>query len=137
MFSSHFPQELDIDVYALRFIPKENGVHYVSVKLKEAHIPGSPFPMLIGKMGADPALVLAQGDGLVKGETGANVDWLYLSPIIFILFFILLLFYYCIIIIIFILYYILLLFYYYTIIIIFILYYINHSCDKLQIIYCF
>ncbi|KAK2175347.1 hypothetical protein NP493_735g01030 [Ridgeia piscesae] len=65
-----FIQELDIDVYALRFIPKENGVHYVTVKLKEAHIPGSPYPMLIGKMGADPALVLAHGDGLVKGETG-------------------------------------------------------------------
>ena len=67
-------QELDIDVYALRFIPKENGVHYVTVKLKEAHIPGSPFPMLIGKMGADPALVLARGDGLDKGETGTRHD---------------------------------------------------------------
>ena len=70
-------QELDIDVYALRFIPKENGVHYVTVKLKEAHIPGSPFPMLIGKMGADPALVLARGDGLDKGETGTRHEKLW------------------------------------------------------------
>ena len=63
-------QELDIDVYALRFIPKENGVYYITVKLKEAHIPGSPFPMLVGQMGADPALVSAKGDGLSTGESG-------------------------------------------------------------------
>ncbi len=45
-------------------------MHYVHVKLHEAHIPGSPFPMLIGKLGADPALVLARGDGLLKGTSG-------------------------------------------------------------------
>jgi filamin len=65
-----FVQELDQDTYALRFLPKENGVHYVHVKLNEAHIPGSPFPMLVGEMGADPALVLASGDGLEKGTAG-------------------------------------------------------------------
>ena len=44
------------------------------VKLHEAHIPGSPFPMLIGKLGADPALVLAKGTGLEKGTSGMNND---------------------------------------------------------------
>ena len=53
-------------------MPKENGIYYVHVKLHEAHIPGSPFPMLIGKLGADPALVLAKGAGLEKGTSGMN-----------------------------------------------------------------
>ena len=67
-----FAQELDHDLYALRLMPKENGIYYVHVKLHEAHIPGSPFPMLIGKLGADPALVLAKGAGLEKGTSGIN-----------------------------------------------------------------
>jgi len=65
-----FLQELDRDLHAVRFLPKENGIHYVSIKFNEAHIPGSPFPILIGKMSFDPALVLANGDGLSKGEVG-------------------------------------------------------------------
>jgi Filamin/ABP280 repeat len=65
-----FSQELDQDEYAMRFMPKENGVYYVYVRFNEAHIPGSPFPMLVGKLGADPALVFARGDGLEKGEVG-------------------------------------------------------------------
>lgn len=65
-----FSQELDQDEYAMRFMPKENGVYYVYVRFNEAHIPGSPFPMLVGKLGADPALVFAKGDGLDKGEVG-------------------------------------------------------------------
>jgi len=66
-----FSQELDQDEHAMRFIPHENGVFYVHIKFNEAHIPGSPFPMLVGKLGADPALVFAHGDGLEKGEVGA------------------------------------------------------------------
>lgn len=65
-----FDQELDQDLHAMRFLPKENGVYYVHLKFNEAHIPGSPFPMLVGKLGADPALVCAKGDGLEKGEVG-------------------------------------------------------------------
>jgi len=67
-----FSQELDQDEHAMRFMPKENGVYYVNVTLNEAHIPGSPFPMLVGKLGADPALVFAKGDGLEKGEVGTS-----------------------------------------------------------------
>ena len=54
----------------MRFLPKENGIHYVSIKFNEAHIPGSPYPILVGKMSFDPALVLANGDGLTKGDVG-------------------------------------------------------------------
>lgn len=65
-----FLQSLDKDLHAVRFLPKENGIHYFTIKFNEAHIPGSPFPILIGKMSFDPALVLANGDGLTKGESG-------------------------------------------------------------------
>lgn len=65
-----FIQELDQELYALRFMPKENGIYYVHVKLNEAHIPNSPFPMLIGKMASSPELVMARGDGLEKADCG-------------------------------------------------------------------
>lgn len=65
-----FLQELDRDLHAVRFLPRENGIHYVSIKFNEAHIPGSPFPILVGKMSFDPALVQANGDGLTKGDVG-------------------------------------------------------------------
>jgi len=65
-----FIQEMDRDLYALRCIPKDNGVHYIHLKLDEAHIQGSPFPLLVGKLGADPALVMSSGDGLTRGAAG-------------------------------------------------------------------
>jgi len=67
-----FVTELDDERYAVRFMPHENGVYFVHIKFNEAHIPGSPIPILVGKLGADPALVLARGDGLEKGESGTN-----------------------------------------------------------------
>lgn len=63
-------QEMDRDLYALRFLPTENGVHFVSVTLSDADIIGSPFSLLVGKLGADPGLVHIKGDGLAKAETG-------------------------------------------------------------------
>ncbi|BFZ03233.1 hypothetical protein BsWGS_06272 [Bradybaena similaris] len=65
-------QEMDTGVYAVRFIPKENGVHYVDVKLNDAHIPDSPFPIMVGSLAADPALVTASGDGLERGKCNAK-----------------------------------------------------------------
>ncbi|XP_059167482.1 filamin-A-like, partial [Physella acuta] len=63
-------QEMDTGVYAVRFIPKENGVHYVDVKLNDAHIPDSPIPIMVGSMASDPAMVTASGDGLEHGKCG-------------------------------------------------------------------
>jgi len=63
-------QEIDNDLNSCRFLPHENGVYYVHVKFNDAHIPNSPFAMLVGKLGADPALVVAQGTGLQSGITG-------------------------------------------------------------------
>ena len=73
-----FIQEMDKDVFAVRLVPKENGVHYVHVKLAEAHILGSPFPFLVGKVAADPAMVVAYGDGLDTGLAGTYTRSLYL-----------------------------------------------------------
>jgi len=65
-----FIQEIDNDLNSCRFLPHENGVYYVHLKFNDAHIPNSPFAMLVGKLGADPALVVAQGDGLQSGLCG-------------------------------------------------------------------
>jgi filamin len=65
-----FVTEIDEEKLALRFLPKENGVYYVHIKFNEAHIPGSPLAMLVGKLHADPALVHANGEGLEKAESG-------------------------------------------------------------------
>ena len=70
--------EMDEDRYALRFTPIENGVYYVTIKLNEAHIPGSPLPFLIGKLGSDPALVHANGPGLESAECG---EYQFVNPL--------------------------------------------------------
>jgi len=62
-------QELDDDKHAVRFIPKENGAHYVHVKFNDTPIQGSPFRLLVGKCDADPGMVHASGEGLVMGKT--------------------------------------------------------------------
>lgn len=61
---------MDDGLYGLRFIPKENGVHYLDIKLNDHHIPDSPFAIMVGSMAADPAMVLAHGDGLERGSCG-------------------------------------------------------------------
>ncbi|XP_064632236.1 filamin-A-like isoform X3 [Lineus longissimus] len=62
-------QELDDDKHAVRFIPKENGAHYVHVRFNDTPIQGSPFRLLVGKCDADPGMVHASGEGLVNGKT--------------------------------------------------------------------
>eukprot|EP00918_Siedleckia_nematoides_P105694 GHVU01230790.1.p1 GENE.GHVU01230790.1~~GHVU01230790.1.p1 ORF type:complete len:2480 (+),score=363.92 GHVU01230790.1:158-7597(+) len=63
-------QEVDKDKYAVRFIPRENGLHYIHVRLNGNHIPDSPFRVMVGKQDADASLVRAYGEGLVRGRTG-------------------------------------------------------------------
>ncbi|XP_076455178.1 filamin-A-like isoform X2 [Babylonia areolata] len=67
-----FIQEMDKGMYGVRFIPKENGVHYVDVKLNDAHIPDSPFAMMVGAMHADPAMVSASGEALEHAKCGVK-----------------------------------------------------------------
>ncbi|XP_053149776.1 filamin-B isoform X3 [Hemicordylus capensis] len=64
--------ELEQDRYAVRFIPRENGIHAIDVKFNGSHVVGSPFKVRVGEPGqADsPALVTAYGPGLQSGITG-------------------------------------------------------------------
>lgn len=39
--------ELEEGLYGVNFVPKELGVHTVSVKYQEMHIPGSPFQFTV------------------------------------------------------------------------------------------
>ena len=56
----------------MRFVPRENGIHYIHVKFNGVHIPGSPFVLKVGKDDADPAAVHASGPGLVASKTGSD-----------------------------------------------------------------
>lgn len=62
------------DKSAIRFIPRENGVHSIDVKFNGCHIPGSPFNVRVGDPGliGDPGLVTAHGPGLQGGTTGRH-----------------------------------------------------------------
>lgn len=62
-----------LDKSAIRFIPRENGVHSIDVKFNGCHIPGSPFKVRVGDPGliGDPGMVTAHGPGLQGGTTGA------------------------------------------------------------------
>ena len=56
--------------YAVNFVPRESGVHYVHLTLNGNHVPGSPYPVQVGRLDADASRVRAYGDGLHKGQTG-------------------------------------------------------------------
>ena len=59
-----------LDRYSVNFVPRESGLHYVHVKLNGVHVPGSPYPVQVGRVDADASQVRAYGDGLYKGFTG-------------------------------------------------------------------
>lgn len=67
-------QCVSADQHAIRFIPKEDGVHSIEVRFNGGHISGSPFKILVGEPGqpGDPALVSAYGLGLERGNTGKH-----------------------------------------------------------------
>uniref|UniRef100_A0A7N8YJD8 Filamin-C-like n=1 Tax=Mastacembelus armatus TaxID=205130 RepID=A0A7N8YJD8_9TELE len=69
--------ELDSDKSAIRFIPRENGVHSIDVKFNGCHIPGSPFNVRVGDPGliGDPGMVTAHGPGLQGGTTGVPLEF--------------------------------------------------------------
>ncbi|XP_049277168.1 filamin-A isoform X5 [Anopheles funestus] len=69
-------QEIEDGLYAVHFIPKELGVHTVSVKYKQIHIPGSPFQFTVGPLKDTGAhLVKAGGPGLEHGEQGVASEF--------------------------------------------------------------
>ncbi|XP_059469559.1 filamin-A isoform X2 [Neocloeon triangulifer] len=69
-------EEVEDGLYAVHFIPKELGVHTVSVKYKEIHIPGSPFQFTVGPLRDGGAhRVHAGGPGLERGEQGQPCEF--------------------------------------------------------------
>lgn len=69
-------QEINDDSYAIRFVPRENGAHWVHVSFNGVDIPESPFRVFVGLQSADPGRVFASGDGLHFGETGRPCEFL-------------------------------------------------------------
>ncbi|XP_051932354.1 filamin-B isoform X2 [Hippocampus zosterae] len=53
------------DTYCVQFVPTEMGVHWVSVRYRGNHVPGSPFQFTVGPLGeGGAAKVKAGGPGL-------------------------------------------------------------------------
>ncbi|XP_022174561.1 filamin-A isoform X2 [Myzus persicae] len=71
-----FIQSIDQDMYSVRFMPRDNGVHNIHVKFNGVHIPGSPYRLKVGKGDADPAAVHATGSGLGDVKTGHKTDFI-------------------------------------------------------------
>lgn len=69
-------KEVEDGLYAVAFVPKELGVHTVSVRYKEMHIPGSPFQFTVGPLRDGGAhRVHAGGPGLERGEQGEPCEF--------------------------------------------------------------
>lgn len=69
-------KEIEDGLYAVAFVPKELGVHTVSVRYKEMHIPGSPFQFTVGPLRDGGAhRVHAGGPGLEHGEQGQPCEF--------------------------------------------------------------
>ncbi|CAD6191974.1 unnamed protein product [Caenorhabditis auriculariae] len=67
----------DGESYALRFVPKETGNHYIHVTLDGAPMRDSPFRLRVGGTDvSDPTAVSASGEGLVKGATGQKCEFI-------------------------------------------------------------
>ncbi|XP_048403876.2 filamin-B isoform X1 [Stegostoma tigrinum] len=68
--------ESDNHTYCVRFVPCEMGMHTVSVKYKNKHVPGSPFQFTVGPLGEGGAVkVRAGGPGLERGEVGVPAEF--------------------------------------------------------------
>ncbi|XP_046683134.1 filamin-A isoform X3 [Homalodisca vitripennis] len=68
--------EVEDGLYAVHFVPKELGVHTVSVKYKDIHIPGSPFQFTVGPLRDGGAhRVHAGGPGLERGTQGEPCEF--------------------------------------------------------------
>ncbi|XP_061663059.1 filamin-C isoform X3 [Syngnathoides biaculeatus] len=70
--------QLDGDQHAIRFVPKENGIHSIDVRFRGSHVPGSPFKIRVGEPGqvGDPSKVSASGPGLESGTTGVPSEFM-------------------------------------------------------------
>ncbi|VDM63201.1 unnamed protein product [Angiostrongylus costaricensis] len=67
----------DGESYALRFIPKESGNHYIHVTLDGAPMRDSPFRLRVGgRDECDPTAISVVGDGIKRGVTGQKCEFI-------------------------------------------------------------
>ncbi|XP_054165990.1 filamin-A-like [Oppia nitens] len=68
--------DLDDCLYAVKFVPKEVGIHTVSVRYKDIHIPGSPFQFTVGPLNDYGShRVHAGGPGLERGTSDTPAEF--------------------------------------------------------------
>ncbi|KJH52735.1 Filamin/ABP280 repeat protein [Dictyocaulus viviparus] len=66
-------RDIDGQLFQIRFIPQIEGLHYLSILHKDAHIYGSPFQFTVGGFAEGGAhKVRASGEGIIRGETNLS-----------------------------------------------------------------
>lgn len=71
-----FMSQVGPDEYSVRFVPKEEGHHYLHAKLNGVHIPGSPFKIKVGGDGTKDGAVRVFGQGLDRIKTGEKASFI-------------------------------------------------------------
>ena len=70
-----FMSQVGPDEYSVRFVPKEEGYHYLHAKLNGVHVPGSPFKIKVGGEGKKDGSVRVFGQGLERIKTGEKASF--------------------------------------------------------------
>lgn len=72
-----FASPIDAENWGVRFIPREIGIHQVHIKFNKgsSHIPQSPVFIRVGHDNADPAAVVAHGNGLKGASVNHATDF--------------------------------------------------------------
>lgn len=76
-FEDCFASPIDAENWGVRFIPRQVGVHQVHIKFNKgsAHIPQSPVCIRVGHDNADPAEVVAHGNGIKDSHVNHVTDF--------------------------------------------------------------
>ncbi|KAL7677096.1 hypothetical protein ACOME3_003343 [Neoechinorhynchus agilis] len=69
--------DLGSNLFKISFVPHEAGLHAISVKYKQEHISGSPFPFTVGGLSNEGGAhkVRALGQGLSHGEVNRKCEF--------------------------------------------------------------
>ena len=70
-----FMSQVGPDEYSVRFVPKEEGYHYLHAKLNGVHVPGSPFKIKVGGEGKKDGSVRVFGQGLERVKVGEKASF--------------------------------------------------------------
>jgi len=71
-----FMSQVGPDEYSVRFVPKEEGYHYLHAKLNGVHVPGSPFKIKVGGDGRKDGSVRVFGRGLERISVGEKASFI-------------------------------------------------------------